>query len=184
VTLGVGENQCEASRSGNAVAAGVPRESPSGVALVLGIGNILLSDDGAGVKLVARLRSELGAEAATFIDGGTLGFTLLSYVEVTDSMLVVDAADLDSAPGTIALFEGVAMDRFLASVRRRTVHEVGLIDLLDMARLQGCLPSRRALLCIQPARIDWSEALSAPVEAAFCGAVGQARALLGRWQVG
>jgi hydrogenase maturation protease len=184
VTLGVGENHREAGRGGNAVAAGLPKENPSGVALVLGIGNILLCDDGAGVKLVERLRSELGSEAATFIDGGTLGFALLSYVEETDSMLVVDAADLDSSPGTIALFEGEAMDRFLASVRRRTVHEVGLIDLLDMARLQGCLPSRRALLCIHPALIDWGETLSAPVEAAFCAAVGQARALLGRWQVG
>jgi hydrogenase maturation protease len=184
VTLGAGEKQYEASGSGDALAAGVPIGNLSGVPLVLGIGNILLSDDGAGVRLVARLRAELGAHRAAFIDGGTLGFTLLSYVEAADSMLVVDAADLDSAPGTIALFEGVAMDRFLASVRRRTVHEVGLIDLLDMARLQGCLPTRRALLCIQPARIEWSETLSAPVEAAFCAAVGQARAILDRWRVG
>jgi hydrogenase maturation protease len=154
------------------------------VSLVLGIGNVLLGDDGAGVKLVERLRSELGAEAATFIDGGTIGFALLSYVEATDSMLVVDAAELESMPGTVALFEGSAMDRLLATARRRTVHEVGLIDLLDMARLRDCLPTRRALLCIQPAHIDWSEALSTPVEAAFGGAVDQARALLERWRVG
>ncbi len=138
----MGENQYDTERSSGA--------------LVLGIGNVLLSDDGAGVRLVEQLRSELGANAATFVDGGTIGFALLSYVEATASMLVVDAADLDSTAGTIALFEGMAMDRFVTSVRRRTVHEVGLIDLLDMARLQGCLPSRRALLCIQPARIDWS----------------------------
>ena len=75
------------------------------------------------------------------------------------------------------------MDRFLVSRRRRTVHEVGLIDLLDMARLQDCLPIRRALLCIQPARIDWRGSLSAPVEAAFAGAVERARALLERWRV-
>lgn len=184
MTLGVGENQYEAGRSANAVAVGVPRGNPSGAALVLGIGNILLGDDGAGVRLVARLRSELDVKTATFIDGGTLGFTLLSYVEAADSILVADAADLDAAPGTIALFEGVRMDRFLASARRRTVHEVGLIDLLDMARLQGCLPSRRALLCIQPAHIHWSEALSTPVEAAFDRAIEQARVLLERWRVG
>jgi hydrogenase maturation protease len=154
-----------------------------GNALVLGIGNILLGDDGAGVRLVERLRSVLGAEAATFIDGGTIGFALLSYLEVTDSMLVVDAAQLDTTPGTTAMFEGVAMDLLLTSARRRTVHEVGLMDLLDMARLQGCLPARRALLCIQPARIEWSEALSPPVEAALGGAMDQARTLLERWRV-
>jgi len=41
-------------------------------ALVLGFGNVLLSDDGAGIRLVERLRSELGADAAQFVDGGTL----------------------------------------------------------------------------------------------------------------
>jgi hydrogenase maturation protease len=151
-------------------------------ALVLGFGNVLLSDDGAGVRLIERLRSEMDAEAADFIDGGTLSFSLLSYVEASDSMLVVDAAHLDAVPGTIGLFEGAAMDDFLKSSRRRTVHEVGLIDLLDMARLRDCLPSRRALLCIQPGRIDWSEALSAPVAEAMPDAARQARSTLQRWR--
>lgn len=133
---------------------------------------------------MAQLRSELGSDAATFIDGGTIGFALLSYVEATDAMLVVDAAELEGDPGTVALFEGSAMDRLLTSARRRTVHEVGLIDLLDMARLQDCLPRRRALLCVKPARIEWSETLSSPVAAAFGGAIDQAKALLERWRVG
>jgi hydrogenase maturation protease len=157
---------------------------PAGlVPLVLGIGNVLLSDDGAGVKLLERLRSELGAGVADFVDGGTLSFSLLSYIESTDSMLVIDAADLDGAPGAIGLFEDLAMDRYLASARRRTVHEVGLIDLLDMARLQGCLPRRRALLCIQPSRIEWSETLSAPVAQALPAAGREAKALLQRWRI-
>jgi hydrogenase maturation protease len=180
VTHGVGQGAYESSQTASAVgvaATGAP------VPLVLGIGNVLLSDDGAGVKLVDRLRSDLGAAAASFVDGGTLSFSLLSYIESTDSVLVIDAADLGSAPGTISLFENLAMDRFLASVRRRTVHEVGLIDLLDMARLQRCLPSRRALLCIQPARIEWSETLSAPVAQALPAAGREARALLQRWKI-
>ncbi|MGO9822961.1 MAG: HyaD/HybD family hydrogenase maturation endopeptidase [Solirubrobacteraceae bacterium] len=180
MTLGVGKGACNSSRMAGAV--GVAAAAVPSTALVLGIGNVLLADDGAGIRLVEQLRSELGADAAEFVDGGTLSFSLLSYVASADSMLVIDAADLDSAPGTIALFEDLAMDRFLRSVRRRTVHEVGLIDLLDMARLQGCLPSRRALLCIQPSRIDWSETLSAPVVQALSAASGQARALLERWR--
>jgi hydrogenase maturation protease len=97
-------------------------------------------------------------------------------------MLMIDAADLDQPPGTVRLFEDAAMDGFLASARRRSVHEVGLIDLLDMARLQDCLPSPRALLCIQPGRIDWSETLSVPVAEALAEAARQAAALLRRWQ--
>ncbi len=96
-------------------------------------------------------------------------------------MLVIDAADLNRPAGAVGLFEGSAMDEFLASTRRRSVHEVGLIDLLDMARLQGCLPPRRALLCIQPRRIDWSETLSTSVAEALPEAARQARLLLQRW---
>jgi hydrogenase maturation protease len=183
VTLDLGQDANASSRSRNPSGDAARVEPALSTALVLGIGNVLLSDDGAGVKLLERLRSELGADAADFVDGGTLSFSLLSYVESADSMLVIDAADLVSAPGTIGLFEDLVMDRFLASVRRRTVHEVGLIDLLDMARFQGCLPRRRALLCIQPARIEWSETLSAAVAQALPAAGRQARALLQRWRI-
>ncbi|MEP6548921.1 MAG: HyaD/HybD family hydrogenase maturation endopeptidase [Gammaproteobacteria bacterium] len=153
----------------------------SAIPLVLGFGNVLLGDDGAGVHVAERLRAELGSAAANFLDAGTLSFSLLSLVEAADSLLVIDAGDLDSPPGTVALFEGAAMDQFLKSTRRRTVHEVGLIDLLDMARVQDCLPCRRALLCIQPQRIDWSEALSPTVAASLVEAARQATALLQRW---
>jgi len=149
--------------------------------VVLGFGNVLLSDDGAGVHVVTRLRSEQGSDAADFIDAGTLSFSLLSLIEATDSMLAIDAAELSQPPGTIALYEDEAMDRHLKSTRRRTVHEVGLIDLLDMARLHDCLPARRALLCIQPLTIHWSESLSVPVAATLPEAAHRAAALLERW---
>jgi hydrogenase maturation protease len=147
-------------------------------ALVLGFGNVLLGDDGAGVRVMEELRSQVDAEC---VDGGTLSFTLLGFVEAAASMLVIDAADIGRPPGTLALFQGVAMDAFLTSARRRTVHEVGLIDLLDIARLLGCLPERRALLCLQPERIDWSTSLSAPVEQALGLATMRAKALLQQW---
>jgi hydrogenase maturation protease len=150
-------------------------------ALVLAFGNVLLSDDGAGIQLLGRVRSELGDAAAHFVDAGTLSFSLLTYLEEANSLLVFDAADLGAMAGAVRLFEAAAMDQFLSSSRRRTVHEVGLIDLLDMARLHDCLPERRALLCIQPKRIDWSDTLSAPVAEALPGAARQATALLRRW---
>jgi len=181
VTLGLGHNRNECPPAPYGASTAI--RPTSSATLVLGLGNVLLSDDGAGVQLVERLRSELGPDAAEFVDGGTLSFSLLSYVESTDSMLVIDAADLHGAPGTVRLFEGASMDEFLKSARRRTVHEVGLIDLLDMARLQGCLPSRRALLCIQPGLIDWCETLSAAVADAMAEAARQARVTLHRWKL-
>jgi hydrogenase maturation protease len=173
-------NDCGAERRGTEAAAS--RLAPPR-ALVLGFGNVLLSDDGAGIRLVERLRSELGADAAQFVDGGTLSFSLLPYLEATHSMLVADAADLDREPGAIGLFEGAEMDEFLKIPRRRSVHEVGLVDLLDMARLLSCLPDRRALLCIQPGRIDWCETLSDPVAKVMPEASRKARATLERWML-
>ena len=96
-------------------------------------------------------------------------------------MLVADAADLGEAPGTVRVFENEAMDRFLARSGRRSVHEVGLCDLLDMARLLDCVPPRRALLCVQPCTIDWGEWLSPPVAGAFDAAAARARSVLRSW---
>jgi hydrogenase maturation protease len=149
--------------------------------LVLGFGNILLGDDGAGVHLVRRLESDRELSGCEFIDGGTMSFSLLNYVEAASSMLVVDTAELQRAPGTVALFDGLAMDNFLKDGRRRAVHEVGLIDLLDMARLRDRLPPRRALLCVQPGPVAWSQKLSPQVEEALLEAAALAAALLALW---
>ena len=159
----------------------VPNTAEHCVPLALGFGNVLLGDDGAGVRVVERLRERFAPSACECIDGGTLSFNLLPYVEAADAMLVVDAAELDAPCGTVAMFEGAAMDDFLSRTRRRTVHEIGLIDLLDMARLQARLPPQRALLCVQPGPIGWSGELSSQVAAALPLAVGRAVSLLHRW---
>jgi hydrogenase maturation protease len=150
--------------------------------LVLGMGNVLLADDGVGIRLVERLQMQQRAGAVQFIDGGTLSFSLLEFIEAADAVLVADAADLGAAPGTVRVFENEAMDGFLTSSRRRSVHEVGLCDLLDMARLLDCVPPRRALLCVQPFSIAWSDALSPPVAGSFDAACSRAAAVLRRWR--
>jgi hydrogenase maturation protease len=151
--------------------------------LVLGFGNTLLGDDGAGVRVVEWLRLRCPIGDCECIDGGTMSFNLLPYVEAAHAMLVVDAADLRAAPGTVVLLEGTDMDDFLKGARRRTVHEIGLMDLLDMARLEACLPQRRALLCVQPGPIEWDDALSPPVAAALPAAARLAIGQLKRWRL-
>jgi hydrogenase maturation protease len=149
--------------------------------LVLGLGNVLLGDDGAGVRVVERLRALSANAECECIDGANMSFNLLPYVQAAHAMLVVDAADLREPPGTLVLFGGAAMDEFLHGARPRTMHEIGLMDLIDMARLEACLPPQRALLCVQPGTIGWTHALSAPVAAALPAAVQLAAAQLKRW---
>lgn len=135
--------------------------------LILGIGNTLLGDEGAGVHALERIRALLGdAPDVDVLDGGTLAFMLLPTLEQYQRLIVIDAAQLNGPAGTVAAFEGEAYDEFLGRPRR-SVHEVGLCDLMSMARLSDCLPERRALIGVQPEFVDWSETCSAPVAAAL-----------------
>lgn len=150
--------------------------------VILGIGNTLLGDEGIGVHLLHALESHGGPSDADYLDGGTLSFTLLAPISDANALLVMDATELDAPPGTVRLFEGEDMDRFLGSRLKASVHEVGLIDLMGMARLAGKLPERRALIGVQPQSVDWSETPSPAVAAAIPRARELALDLLGRWR--
>lgn len=150
--------------------------------LVIGVGNPLMSDDGVGQHLLAALAEGTPAAAGVeFLDAGTLGLMLLPRVEQCDALLALDAANLGGAPGEVRVFEGEALDAFLRTPRC-SVHELGLRDLLDAARLTGALPVRRALVGVQPGQLGWGMALSPPVAAALPGALAAARTIVERWR--
>jgi hydrogenase maturation protease len=151
--------------------------------LVLGIGNTLLGDEGVGVHAVHALEARLGSpKNVQFLDGGTLSFTLAGPIESTDQLIVIDAAQLNAPPGTVQAFEGEEMDRFLGRQRKRSVHEVGLLDLMTIARLTDALPARRALIAVQPEYVDWADAPTPAVAAAIPRACDIANGLIERWQ--
>jgi hydrogenase maturation protease len=151
--------------------------------LVLGIGNTLLSDEGVGIHVLHALDGVFPPEAEVdLLDGGTLSFTLAGPIEDAEALVVVDAAELRSAPGEVRVFEGEAMDAFLAGNRKSSVHEVGLIDLMVIARLAGHWPERRALVAIQPEKLDWGETPTEKVAAAVPLACEHIKNLIGRWR--
>jgi hydrogenase maturation protease len=150
--------------------------------LVLGVGNPLMSDDGVGQRLLAELASLPPPLAGVdYVDAGTLSFLLLPRIEDCAALLVLDAARLGGAPGEFREFSGAEMDEFLKS-DSCSVHEIGMRDLLDAARLTEALPARRAFVGVQPDRVDWGDTLSPPVAAAVPAAVALARGILERWQ--
>ena len=151
--------------------------------LILGIGNTLLSDEGAGVHALNLLQSSHpDLHNLTYIDGGTLSFTLAVYIEDCDNLIVFDAAELKAPPGTVRTMAGGAMDTFLGAARR-SPHEVGLLDLFDIARLTESLPDNRALIGIQPASIEWGMLPTPEVAKGLPVAVEQAVALLMKWNL-
>ena len=152
--------------------------------LILGVGNTLRSDDGIGVRVTAALNAcdddSLRRRGIHICDGGTLGLSLLPKLEMTNAIIVVDAADIGAEPGTVRSFEGEAMDAQLGS-RKRTAHEVALADLMAAARLLGQEPAHRALVAIQPGSTDWGAEPSAVVAAAIPEACRAVFSLLDRW---
>ncbi|HTN94708.1 MAG TPA: HyaD/HybD family hydrogenase maturation endopeptidase [Gallionella sp.] len=151
--------------------------------MILGIGNTLLQDEGAGVHAIRHLAERLPAHSGIeLLDGGTLSFSLAGAIEDAEQLIVIDAAQLESEPGTTRIFEGDAMDAFVGGNRKRSVHEVSLIDLLMIARLAEQLPRKRALIGIQPRDIDWGELPSPPVAAGIQQACDQALQLVAEWQ--
>lgn len=151
--------------------------------LVLGIGNTLLCDEGAGIHALHLLQSNYPeVPGLVYVDGGTLSFTLANYIEDCDQLIVFDAAEFDRPSGTVRTLVGDAMDQFFGAAKR-SPHEVGLLDLFDIARLTDTLPARRALIGIQPANMDWNTQPSAAVSQALPQAVAAACDLLQAWQV-
>ncbi|MHC4221590.1 MAG: HyaD/HybD family hydrogenase maturation endopeptidase [Planctomycetota bacterium] len=155
---------------------------PQDETLIIGIGNSLLSDEGAGIHALYHLQSKYpDIPNLTFLDGGTLGFTLATWIEDCANLIVFDAAELHQPSGSVKTFVGSAMDEYLGS-SKRSAHEVGLLDLIHIARITNHLPKNRALIGIQPKAVDWGMEPTASVRSALNQATIQAVALITHWQ--
>jgi hydrogenase maturation protease len=149
--------------------------------LIMGVGNTLLTDEGAGVHAMHFLQAmEDWPENVEFLDAGTLSFTLADAIAAAGNLIILDAAELQSKPGQIRVFVGDELDEFLKS-GKRSVHEVGFADLMDIARLQDCLPAKRALIGIQPGDFGWGDRPGDAVSKAIPAAASLAAELIARW---
>ncbi|MEE9514451.1 MAG: hydrogenase maturation protease, partial [Candidatus Brocadiales bacterium] len=79
--------------------------------LILGVGNILLGDEGVGVRVVEKIRNEHTLpDDVEVMDGGTLGLTLIPYLEGREAVFIVDAVDRGGRPGELYRIDGDDMD--------------------------------------------------------------------------
>ncbi len=157
-------------------------DSSKETTLILGLGNILLTDEAVGVRVIEALREHqdrIGLDLK-LIDGGTIGMMLLVDMEDADALIVIDAAHLNKQAGEIQVFEGEAMDTFLRN-RGRSPHDIGLDDLMDGLRLREALPLRRALIGIEPKTLTIGDSLTQEVAAAVPRAAATAIGLLKHW---
>lgn len=129
--------------------------------LLLGIGNIIMGDDGIGPHVINRLRSDyVFAPEVALLDGGTLGLDLLHYLEGITSLIIVDACDMGKPPGHMQRFSN---EKIPLAGAYLSAHQSGIPDLLALADLQGCLPQQIVLWGVQPESISLRLELSHPV---------------------
>ncbi len=123
--------------------------------LVLGLGNVLLGDDGLGAEALARVERDHHAPPGVQLeDGGTLGLALLGLIADAEHVILVDAVRTGAAPGTLVRIDG--SDVFDAVRDRLSPHQVGVADLLEAARLIERYPSTVTLLGLAPDTIELS----------------------------
>jgi len=153
-------------------------EPGPGKTVVLGLGNVLHADDGAGAQAIKRLREDARVPAdVSLIEGGTLGLELLPYLWDCSRLIVIDAVDVGEIPGTVVRMSGEELNSLPG---KNSVHQLGVSDLLVALRMLAERQPLVVLLGVQPGSTEWSTELSPLVAATIDSLVEAAIRELGQ----
>ncbi len=139
--------------------------------LVMGVGSILMMDEGIGIRAVEELEKRYRfPENVEILDGGTSGIELLSYISGKDYLIIIDAIKSGKQPGTVLRVEGEDVPaQFLTRI---SPHQLGISDLLAAATLTDEIPKKLVLFGIEPKEIVMVIGLSDEVRASMAHLVG------------
>ena len=140
-------------------------------ALILGVGNVLLGDEGIGIRVVEELENRFSfPEEVMLLDGGTAGIELLRYLEGRDLLILIDAMRAGLTPGQVFRVEGEEVPkRFMTKI---SPHQIGLSDLLAAGILTDQIPKQIILFGVEPEQLETGIILSAVVEASLEKIIG------------
>lgn len=134
--------------------------------LILGVGNILLMDEGAGIRAVEELQRRYRfPENVELLDGGTAGIELLRYLRNKGLVIIIDTMKNDQVPGTIMKVVGKDVPAMLQT--RISPHQLGLSDLLAAAQLTNELPANVVLFGVEPKTVATGLTLSDELASSF-----------------
>lgn len=134
--------------------------------VVLGVGNILLTDEGLGVHVVEDLKANYTfTPQISLIDGGTMGMELLTYMRGMKKILLIDAVNGGEVPGTIYEFPHRELEQYFTD--HISVHEVGMQDILRIRAIQENPLEDAIVIGVEPESLDVGFEPSAPVQKAL-----------------
>jgi hydrogenase maturation protease len=130
--------------------------------VILGVGNLLLSDEGVGVHVANKLMEMDLPAGVEVIEGGTDGFRLMNVVTEADRLIVVDAVKGGSPPGSIYRFDikdaPSSPDAFKTSV-----HQIGILEVVHLSELIGQTPET-TVIGVEPGSLEMGMELSPEVQ--------------------
>jgi hydrogenase maturation protease len=132
--------------------------------VVLGVGNILLSDEGIGVRAIEKLQQDYDLPPeVVVIDGGTTGMEMLEDLSNADHIVIIDAVRSGRAPASIVRLAGEQVPVFFKT--KLSPHQIGLSDVLATLEFIGEQPGGVTVIGVEPVSLDTSMSLSPQVEA-------------------
>lgn len=145
--------------------------------LILGIGNLLLSDEAVGVRIIERLQRDYRfPDNVELMDGGTAGMELLEYLACRDHLIVVDAVLSGNAPGTVITLHDDEVPAMFS--RKISPHQLGLSDVLSALRLTDEFPKQLTLIGIEPQSLEPHIGLTPTITSAVPVAMDRVLAVL------
>ena len=131
--------------------------------LILGVGNLLLKDDGFGVHFINSLKGKTFPGNITLLEAGTVSHQLIPLLHETDFLIVIDVVEAGDTPGS--LFRFSPDDMQFKTFQKVSLHQISLIDVLHMAELTGRRP-KTVIIGVQPKDVSsWSLELSDELKA-------------------
>jgi hydrogenase maturation protease len=132
--------------------------------IVLGVGNILLSDEGIGVRAIEKLQQDFDlSPEVVVIDGGTTGMEMLEDLSNADHIVIIDAVRSGKAPASIVRLAGEQVPVFFKT--KLSPHQIGLSDVLATLELIGEQPGGITVIGVEPVSLETAMQLSPQVEA-------------------
>jgi hydrogenase maturation protease len=147
--------------------------------VVLGLGNILLGDEGVGIHALKMLEDRISDPCVNYCDGGTQGLTLLPFIEDASHLLILDAVQAQVSPGTIVELQEEQLNS--QATLKFSAHDIALPDLLALLHFRRPNQIRLKLLGITPFEMEPSTDLSRTVNDATKALVDRAEEILKTW---
>ena len=127
---------------------------------ILGIGNLIVGDEGFGVHAVRYLEENFEFPDSVLIrDGGTAGIYMSPFLEECDPVLVIDVVDIDAEPGSMHYYSSEDVKAGMISTRM-SPHQLVLLEILEICKLRDAAPETLEFYCVVPKKLDTSTELS------------------------